>query len=580
MAPTIVDDSERLPVAHVALFGPVSIQVEGHTLVPSGLPAHLLALLALHRGERLSAERLLDLLWPEAPESGRNALQRHVSALRRLVRDVGATHLAARMIDHRQGTYRLDPAVVRTDLDRLADHTEPALGPDHVGEPPAEPVVRWWLEPLAGLPYETFAAHRVALDGEAAGIARRWLVDERPVSSIVAALTGLVERQPHDTELVAAYERALAQPGVPPAAGGGRWLTPYPEDRQLGVAEPVVRLLDGDPDGAMTAIDEAGAIIPADTQRRMRRWVDTLDVTDGLIRSMLSALVAEAGGNPLESERAFIAIEVFGLLEHPDGLETARKEAADAVGAMEHTRSQRVLAFALMGSPLTAGLEAALADLAAIDDLEAVAEAGRLSLAVHVKRGRFQRMLDELDGVQRQLDAIAPNQDWLTAVMRSALHEYEPTHSLVPTLSAQERHLRSANDMTMLDTITLWHRLERRQLDGLTAAQLGQVTTKLHHLAASALDVKYLMALGRVAEAEVAVRPYRRRLATLPRNNWVHLLYVVVAEVALACGDRALAAEVATAIEPWSGEYLGNYEVILGPADDLLAELHRGIGDM
>ena len=313
----------------------------------------------------------------------------------------------------------------------------------------------------------------------------------------------------------------------------------------------------------------------SDTARRLDRWVAGLDLTDGMFRSLLGALLAESSVNTVEAERALIAIDTFLLLDGPQGIELARKEAADALGPVERTRCQRVLAFALMGSPLSEGFEEAVAELAALDDPQAQAEAARVSLSAWFRRGEFARVIAELEPVQRQIDAIAPDQAWVGAVIRSALYEYEPTRHLVPYMSAQDRYLRSGNDQIMLDTITLWHRLDRGQLGGVTAAQLRHVATKVTHLAALALEVKYLIALGRIEDAEARIRPYRRGLASLPRHNWVHPFYYVVAEVALALRDGGLAVEVAAALEPWAGEYLGNYEIILGPTDELLKSLRH-----
>lgn len=575
---TIDGDLDGVGPVRIALFGPVTIHVGSTPLTPSGLPAQLLALLALHRGEWLSAERLLDVLWPEAPDSGLNALQRHVSAIRRLVRDAGAPALAAALIDHHDRRYRLAPETVTTDVDALADSSHGLVSPRDTGIE-LRSGVRWWLEPLSGLPHEIFAPHRVALDSHAAAAAHRWLADEPPASDVVTALASLTERHPHDDELWVAYRRALAPSQRPVEADGvvSPVVAPRPDqaDGLAGVSEPLIHLLDDDLEGARAALERGRAAMTPDTARRLDRWVAGLDLTDGLLRSLLGALLAELSVNTVEAERTLIATDTFVLLDRPRGIELARKEAADALGPVERTRCQRVLAFALMGSPLSEGFEEAVAELAALDDPHAQAEAARLSLSAWFSRGEFERVIAELEPAQRQIDAIAPDQAWVGAVIRSALHEYEPTRHLVPHLSAQDRYLRSGNDQIMLDTITLWHRLDRRQLGGVTAAQLRHVATKVTHLAALALEVKYLIALGRIEDAETRIRPYRRGLASLPRHNWLHPFYAVVAEVALALRDGGLAAEVAAALEPWAGEYLGNYEIILGPTDELLTSLRR-----
>ena len=69
------------------LLGPVEAWRDGRRLA-LGAPRRraLLALLLLHRDQVVPVERLLDALWPAGPPpSARQALQNHVSHLRRLL---------------------------------------------------------------------------------------------------------------------------------------------------------------------------------------------------------------------------------------------------------------------------------------------------------------------------------------------------------------------------------------------------------------------------------------------------------------------------------------------------------------
>ena len=54
-----------------------------------------------------------------------------------------------------------------------------------------------------------------------------------------------------------------------------------------------------------------------------------------------------------------------------------------------------------------------------------------------------------------------------------------------------------------------------------------------------------------------------------------HLLPVAAGRVAMATRDAYLGAEVATALEPYAGEWLGAwpFDLIIEPVDDLLAAL-------
>jgi predicted ATPase/DNA-binding SARP family transcriptional activator len=67
------------------LLGPLEVWRDGQRLEVGGAKARaLLAMLLLHAGEVVSADRLIDALWGEhPPSSGVNALQRHVTHVRR-----------------------------------------------------------------------------------------------------------------------------------------------------------------------------------------------------------------------------------------------------------------------------------------------------------------------------------------------------------------------------------------------------------------------------------------------------------------------------------------------------------------
>ncbi|GAA2858474.1 hypothetical protein GCM10010517_16920 [Streptosporangium fragile] len=72
------------PPVRVEVLGPLRLLVGGAPVdVPGPKRRAVLALLALAEGRIVTADRLVDALWPaEAPESGRQALHNHVSRLR------------------------------------------------------------------------------------------------------------------------------------------------------------------------------------------------------------------------------------------------------------------------------------------------------------------------------------------------------------------------------------------------------------------------------------------------------------------------------------------------------------------
>jgi DNA-binding SARP family transcriptional activator/tetratricopeptide (TPR) repeat protein len=71
----------------VRLLGPVDVVVDGVPRPVSGLRRKaVLAVLALHPGQVVSADRLIDVVWDgEAPATASNTLQSHVSQLRRIL---------------------------------------------------------------------------------------------------------------------------------------------------------------------------------------------------------------------------------------------------------------------------------------------------------------------------------------------------------------------------------------------------------------------------------------------------------------------------------------------------------------
>src|SRR6266511_6199947 len=78
-------------VMEFLVLGP--LEVRGSALPlgpPSGKQGGLLALLALHANQVLATDRLIHALWGEQPPpSARQALQNHVSAVRKLLADGG-----------------------------------------------------------------------------------------------------------------------------------------------------------------------------------------------------------------------------------------------------------------------------------------------------------------------------------------------------------------------------------------------------------------------------------------------------------------------------------------------------------
>lgn len=583
------DTSTNDERANIELFGPIAVTRGSVRVEPSGRSAQILALLAVRRGTPISAERLLDLLWPEAPSSGLNALQRHLSSLRRLLRDAGLDDVATSLVRHHNGAYRLDPTAATTDLDLLDAPSAGASagpGPTLTGDAPAP---RWWLEPLMGLPYETFAQIRVSLDLAALGAARRWLAGDWSTLDprlIIDSLTGLAHRHPNDELVWTALREALRRDAGGTAPATQRRPAGFSEldhldarsSRFAGLSAPVARWLGGDTAGALTLLDEAESSDDGsldDNLRRARRWLSTLDPADGNVRILLGDMVARSRNSAHHAERALVSLDAYTLARHDTGRETAEKELAGARSHDDRLRAQRVLTFLLMGSPLSDGFGEAVEALGAIDDAEARAEAARFRVTVRLRQGRFDGIVDELDRVHDQLASLGPDHDWYRHCGRCVLHYHPPTRPLVPELDHLDSFHERALEQYIVDSALLWHALEHDGITHSTTSVLRRVVNEVSIPGAHAYEALHLLAVGRVNEAADRLRPYRGTLAAQPRDTFAHLLPVAAARVAEALRDDHLAAEVVATLEPWAGEYLGGwpFDLLIEPVDELLDRL-------
>ncbi|WP_203990620.1 AfsR/SARP family transcriptional regulator [Virgisporangium aurantiacum] len=145
---------------YVDLLGPVGVRAGDVSRPVSGLRRKaVLAVLALHPGEVVSTDRLIDVVWNgDPPASAANALQHHVSYLRRAVGSPDA-------IASRPSGYVLDLPADRVDVVRAERHvrtaraaTEPAEAARHAaaaldlwrGDPLLDVAADGWLAAQAG----------------------------------------------------------------------------------------------------------------------------------------------------------------------------------------------------------------------------------------------------------------------------------------------------------------------------------------------------------------------------------------------------------------------------------------------
>lgn len=176
----------------IEVLGPLRVSRDGADLTPSGvLQRRLLAFLTLRRGSIVSADVLVEVLWPiSQPDDPTAAVQNHVSRLRRALPGVRVESLGS--------GYRLDPAGLGVDADRAtAAVREGTIAPSDVAAllekwtGPAYPELDETdegraeasrLEEVRSLLRESWAATQLA-GGEIEGLVAELgvLVDEQPL---------------------------------------------------------------------------------------------------------------------------------------------------------------------------------------------------------------------------------------------------------------------------------------------------------------------------------------------------------------------------------------------------------------
>src|SRR5690349_6421888 len=104
------------------ILGPLEVEEDGRLLPMGGTRQRaLLTLLLLHANEVVPRDRLIDELWGGSPpETGRTALQVHVSQLRKLL-DPGATRGEKELLVTRAPGYVLRVERDRVDLGRFEE---------------------------------------------------------------------------------------------------------------------------------------------------------------------------------------------------------------------------------------------------------------------------------------------------------------------------------------------------------------------------------------------------------------------------------------------------------------------------
>jgi len=196
------------------VLGPLEA-VEGGQAVDLPRRKHraLLAVLLLHVGEPMSADRLVDELWGETPpRTARDALQNYVSLLRKA--------LGGDLLVTQGAGYLLDIDVEQVDLgrfERLCAEGRTAVDADTRARRLREGLALWRGPPLADLAYEPFAAVEIARLEELRLAAAEDLVDAELElgrhADLVPELETLIREHPFDERLRGQLMLALYRAG-------------------------------------------------------------------------------------------------------------------------------------------------------------------------------------------------------------------------------------------------------------------------------------------------------------------------------------------------------------------------------
>jgi DNA-binding SARP family transcriptional activator/streptogramin lyase len=215
----VLPSNDRLcsDVIEFRLLGPFEVEWDQHVLkLTSRKERVLLALLALHRGQPMSSERLIDGLWGASPPAtAAKSVQVYVSHLRRA--------LPADVLVTRGGGYALDVPEKALDSGRfrgLLDEGRALLSTGRFEE--AADILRtglslWRGPPLADLAYEPFAQTEIAQLEELRSIALEERIEADLAlgdhAAVVPELERLIREQPLRERLRGQLMRALYASG-------------------------------------------------------------------------------------------------------------------------------------------------------------------------------------------------------------------------------------------------------------------------------------------------------------------------------------------------------------------------------
>jgi predicted ATPase/DNA-binding SARP family transcriptional activator len=377
------------------ILGPLEVLDEGRKVALGGSkPRALLAVLLLHRGETLGAERLIDELWGERPPAtATKSLRVHVSRLRRALSAEPDERRGELVVTHGHG-YQLVLDPERLDAHRferlLAEgRSELAAGrPERAASALDEGLSLWRGRPLDDLAYEPFAQREIARLEDLHIAAIGELVDARLAlgrhAEVVAQLEPLIADHPYRERLRGQLMLALYRCDRQAEA-----LQAYQNARrtlvdELGI-EPSERLRELErailAQDAALAIPESPQSAPPQRPRAVLPSPPTRTVGRAEELAAVSALLQAEGGRlvtltgPGGVGKTRLALEVAFALEseQPDGAWFVSLASTSSVEHVPSAITQALGVTPQAGETATAALERFLAakrGLLVLDNLE------------------------------------------------------------------------------------------------------------------------------------------------------------------------------------------------------------------
>jgi len=520
----------------------------------------LILSLAEAQGSAVSVDSLLARLWHEPPRSGANAVQRHVSALRAQLVDLGVTQ-PSNVIESVAGGYRLRETT--TDLDLLHEFVRHGSSESHE--------VRWWEEPLVGAPWDTAQPLRTQLTHLAGQALRRW--SESLPSERVDEATGRAELVlAHSPRSAAALDvQHDAQRRIRELRS--ELLSPSGVQALRNVSGLWAHGLGTD---ALDALEAASGELPEDLTRRLVRSLIWLDPQEPWALNVIATLVLAAVSNHALHERAVVTIDARALEETIDGQATAQHEVDAATTEWERIRALRVRFILTLSSPYSPSHDTIVEQLHAIDHPDAQVEAQRFRFVSELRLGNVIAARAALVTYADTVSRCWPGTGDDFAPMARAILQRSIDPRASTAFGPELPHLAGSftADPWALPLAEGIRRLIRND-------PREPLSDTVYHLALSAVSRTAHQALellrdlnsGRPVEAQA--HELADQVLVVRREKQFMMLPIALCLVAEALRDPALAQTASTAMEPWAGQMLGLWPVdfFFGPADDWLERL-------